>query len=171
MLLGPNLQSVRVKLLDRARKLVAAHHLLLAGFFRSLLYRQVDQFAHLCSRMSHPIHRSGWQESSRDPRAGQRSYGHAASDGREHYILGDGHRHHAGPRPSSLFCCTGYVPASLPTRGSSVPAPSSRLQMKPLRNAHWCPLKHQLSPLYYSPSPPKPKGNSTEDAGWVGALQ
>lgn len=46
-----------------------------------------------------------------------------------------------------------------PRVGRRYPPPSSGLQMKPLRNAHWSPLKHRLSPLFACLLPflPQPK--------------
>lgn len=89
------------------------------------------------------------------------SQGRPPSDGSEHFWVT------APPEGRRACSAVVNVPACLPTCGSSVPAPSSRLQMKPLRNAHWCPLKHRLSPPYYSTSPPsKTRRQFDLGAGW-----
>lgn len=135
--------SVRATQLDRASMLVSTHDF-------SLISSPSYKLTILPN--SYPIDSSG----DRRSQSGTGGKSRPVRIRRQVNILGA-----QQPRgPSSLFCFGGHVPACLPTRGSSVPAPSSRLQMKPLRNAHWCPLKHRLSPplvqtLLDSPQNPK----------------
>lgn len=72
---------------------------------------------------------------------------------------------------ASCCCVVVLIRRACPRAGHRYLLRASRLQMKPLRNADWSPLKHQLSPLYcilgFPPSK-TPQRQFDLGAGWRG---
>lgn len=104
-----------------------------------LLSIQADHFTYFLAH-DYPHHSSGDRRSQAGTSGQPKS-----SPIRWQWTFLEGSKTATLRRAYSAAVC-GHSPR--PRVGRRFPPPSPGLQMKPLRNAHWSPLKHRLSPLF-----------------------